>query len=387
MVGKLELSRAIAMPILAITMLQLRTVQVTDAQSLYSFSEYLGTRLFMTILGILVFILIAFCLYRGETAWIILFWGVAKSVDSISDIIRSLFQKYECMNLSAISFIIKGLATLATMAPLLFFTGKLTTSIYGVCFVWLLVLVLYDLPQAYRLLSRTHISDKPMRYIIPCFHAKTISSLLWLTLPLGMVVFLNSLQISIPKLILEHYYGEAALGYFGPLVYPMVIGTMVIMAMAQSASPRLANYYINNLSSYCRLVKKLFLLGLAMGIVLIVAVIIFGKYALRFLYTAEYVNYHTDLIILSIGAAISFILSFCGYALTAARVFKVQFLIAIVSCLMTIPIAFLLIWLYGIRGAVLTSVLAFTVTLIVSFTALLWVIHKRRGELEINNEK
>ena len=382
MVGKLELGRTIAAPIIAITLMQLRAVQVTDARSEYSFADYLGTRLTMLVLSISAFIVIAFGWYSGETAWVILLWGLAKCIDSVSDIVRGLFQKYERMNLSGTSLMIKGPSFLVVAMVLLLLTGELTVAIVGGVFVCLLVLFLYDYPQAHRLLAYQSATERIAYRILPRFNVKIILAMLRLSLPLGMVMFLGALQSSIPRLVLESHHGEVALGYFGPIAYPMLLSMLAVSAMGQSAAPRLANYYINDMASYCRLLKKLLLLALGMGLVFIACVVVFGKFALRVLYTADYANYHTEFIILAVGGAAAFMSCFCGYGLTSARVFRRQLFLGLTACLAAAILTFLLVPAYGLRGAAITSSATYFVMLACSFNLLLGVIRKRQKEIK-----
>ncbi len=389
-VGRFELSRVIAMSLMAVAMPSLRTILVTDAKNEYSFADYLGARLTLTVLSVLGFVIVGWGWYSGEMAWVILLWGLAKSIDFISDIFRGLFQRYECMNLSGVSLMIKGPAALLGMGILLWLTGELKLAIIGTIVVWLLVLLLYDIPQAHRLLSYKSGTDGVPYRISPRFNVKVMLPLLWLALPLAIVTLLSSLQQTVPRLVLESYHGEAALGYFGPIAYPIAMGTVIISAMALSASPRLANYYVSNLTAYCRLIRKLLLLGLVMGLLFTAAVVLFGKFALGVLYTAEYAEYHTDFIILSIGATATFMLFFCGHGLTAARALKVQLALATVSCLVMVIISYLLIPRYGLRGAAITSVVTLFVMFGGYFCVLLWVIHKRRKDLntgDTNNRR
>ena len=77
-VGRFELSRVIALSLMAVTMPSLRTILVTDAKNQYSFADYLGARLALTILSVFGFVIVGWCWYGGQTAWIILLWGLAK---------------------------------------------------------------------------------------------------------------------------------------------------------------------------------------------------------------------------------------------------------------------------------------------------------------------
>ena len=381
MVGRFELSRVIAMSLMAVTMPALRTILVTDAKNQYLFGDYLGARLALTLLSILGFVIVGWGWYGGEAAWIILLWGLAKSTDFISDIFRGLFQKRERMNLSGISLMIKGPAALLAVTVLLWLTGEFKLAVAGIIFVWLMVLLLYDIPRARQLCSRENSSNGIPCRLVPRVNLKVMLPLLWLTLPLALVTFLSSLQLTVPRLVLESYHGQATLGYFGPIAYPMAMGTMIISAMALSASPRLARYYVDNVPAYIHLMRKLLLLGLAMGVAFIAAVAMFGKLALRLLYTAEYANYHTDFTILSVGAAASFMLFFCGHGLTAARSLWVPMAMAAVSSLVAVTMSYLLIPSYGLRGAVITSVVTAFAMFASYFGTLLWVIHRRQKQL------
>ncbi|MBN2456875.1 MAG: hypothetical protein JXB29_10165 [Sedimentisphaerales bacterium] len=382
-VGKFELARSIVLPLTIIIMMQLRVVQATDTQQEYSFADYLGTRLTMTVLGLVLLTVIAFGCYGGEVAWVILLWGLAKSIECVSDIVRGLFQKYECMNFSGISMAIAGSAGIMAAGMLLWSTGKIILAITGIIAVHITVLFLYELPHARRLLCHKSASDGKTYRMRPHFHIITMFTLLWLALPLGIVNFLGALQSTIPKLILESYHGEIALGYFGPIAYPISLGTIIVYAMGWSALPRLANYYNNDLVAYCRLMKKLLFLGLSMGVLLIAAVAVFGKFLLTFLYSSEYARYHTDFIILAVSGAIGFVSTFCVYGLTSARIFKLQLLVPLMSCLVAVITAILIVPSYGLRGTTITSIISFSTMLVCAGGILLWIIHKRRKGLEL----
>lgn len=380
--GKFILARSIVAPILTLIMLQLRAVEVTDSRDKYSFADYLGTRLVMTVLGVLVFIVISLGWYSGETAWVVLLWGLAVSIESVSDIIRGLFEKYEQMNLSGMSMLIKGIGTLVIAGLLIWFTKEITVTIIGIICVYLLVLFSYDLPKAYILLSYKSANKGQTYRLCPNFNFKVLLPLLWLAAPLGTVMFLGSFQNNIPQLVLASSHGEVALGYFGPIIYPISLGMLTLSAMGQAAMPRLARYYVEDLSSYCGLIKKLFLIALALGLVSVVGVILFGKLVLTLLYSADYTNYHTEFIILSIGGAAGFIAMFSGYGMTAARAFRIQLIIAAIDCSVAVMMAFLLVPSYGVRGAAITSMITYFTMLVCCISVLVWIIQKRRKELD-----
>lgn len=382
-VGRLELGRAIVLPILAMTMLHLRVAQVTDTKGQYAFADYFGTRLITSAIGFVIIGVISLVWYGGEAGWVVLLWGLAKSIESISDIVHGLFQRYERMNLSGVSVMVRSVIALLAASGIFWYTRNLSFTIVSIAMAWLLALVLYDLPQAYHLLRVKSACEKICRRLTPRFNIRTVLSLTRLTLPLGVIMFLIYLEQSFPRGVLEAYHGASALGYFGPIAYPVFAGTLVIDALGQSASPRLANYYVKDIKQYRRLLRKLLSLGVVMGLLLVAGVICVGKPVLRILYTPEYAKYHPEFIILAVAVAVSFPNSFCGYGLTAARMFKTNMLLHIISCASAVVVSFLLIPSYGIRGVALTSVVVFAVGLACSFTALLWLIKRKQKETDV----
>ena len=67
--------------------------------------------------------------------------------------------------------------------------------------------------------------------------------LAWLSLPLGLATASLSLMTSIPRYWISNHLGNEALGGFAVAGSLMVAMSLVVGAMSQAASPRLARYY------------------------------------------------------------------------------------------------------------------------------------------------
>ncbi len=385
MVGKFALGLAITVPVTTFAMLQLRAVQVTDAKNEYMFRDYFGTRLLMCFLGLLVISGIAwFGGYSRETAWIVFLVGLIKTIASLCDIFHGLFQRHERMNLSACSLMLRNTLALVAVLAVTLYVKQIIPSLVAMAIVFLLVLFIYDISRAVRLLSFEAGSDQIKHLLIPRFDSKIILSLVWLALPLGLVMFLRSLENSVPRYILESFHGEAALGYFAAIAYPVVVSSIVIGAIGQSASPKLANYCVNNFAAYHRLMRKLLFLGFIMGLFFVGGVVLFGKLALTVVYSIEYANYDTEFILLAVGAAIGFMTSFYGYSFTAARLFKTLLVMRIMSCVVMVLVSFWLIPLYGLCGAAISSIVTLLVTLVCRYIMMSIYILKRQQQVNIS---
>jgi O-antigen/teichoic acid export membrane protein len=381
MVGKYALGLAIAAPVMALAMLQLLAVQVTDARGEYRFEDYFGLRIVLTLGGLVV---IAGCAalgpYETETAWVIFWVGLAKCVDSVNDIVRGLFQRHERMNLSGISLMIKGPASLAALGLLMWWRGSLVQGAAAMAVVWLIGFAAYDMPQARRLLGLKSAEERMEHRFRPRFDPRVMLRLTWVALPLGIVMFLINLQANIPRYVLQGSAGDAALGYFAAVVSPMVVGTMVTLALGQSASPRLARYFAYDLPAFRRLLGKLLRLGAVLAGGIVLGVVVLGRLGLRLVYGPEYAEYYPEFVVVSFGFAIQLVTTFWGFGLTAARSFRSQVGLAAISCLVATLAALVLIPRWGVMGGAV-SVLSTSVVMLIAFAlAMSWVVGRRARE-------
>jgi len=377
-VGQFVLGLSIAGPILSLTMLQLRAVQVTDVQGEFSFGDYFGTRILWTVIGMVA--IAAGALLMGEddtTVWIVIAVGLLRSVDSLCDIVRGLFQRYERMDLSGMSLLVKGPPSLVALGLTMWLIGDLLIAILAATLVWALLLVANDLRPAAQLLSVTRDSAGTPQNLRPRFAARTVARLTWIALPLGIVMALISLQTNIPRYFLKGYAGNDALGYYGAIVYPMMAGMLVTTAMGQAAAPRLARHFVADLPAFTRLLVRLSLISGGLGLALIAGTYALGKPVLQLLYGPAYADYHREFLVLSLAWGIQLVSSCWGYGLTSARHFRTQVLITVASCLTTVGAASWWVPTAGVMGAAI-AVLVTSLTMAVGFAlGMVWVIRGR----------
>ena len=384
MVGQFALGLAVTAPIIMFANLQLRAVQATDARQEFLFGDYLGLRLVTTILALAVIAgVVIFSGYRSETAFVIMAVGIAKAFESISDVFYGRLQQYERMDRIAKSMMIKGPLSLLALGVGVYFTKSTLWGAVGLAIAWALVLISYDMRSRVMLQGRgTGAADVAAAggnraTLKPRWSNKTSFSLIKLSLPLGIVMLLISLNTNIPRYFIEHYLGERELGIFAAIAYLMVAGSMVINALGQSASPRLAKYYAAaEAKAFRHLLGKLIAISALLGVAGVALVGVVGEAILKMIYRPEYAQHVDVFLLLMIAAALGFIASFLGYAMTAARYFKVQTplfaMVAAVSalaCLWLVP-------LYGLRGAAIALVIAAAVQLLGSLAITVYAIYR-----------
>ncbi len=360
MVGRFALGLAITAPIIMLSQLQLRGVQATDAKDEYTFGQYLGLRLVTTAMALLVIVGIAWVgSYPLNTALVIMAVGLSKALESVSDVYYGLMQRLERMDRIAKSLMIKGPASLVALGVLVLLTGDIFWGVIGLAVTWLSLLVLYDVRNAKFMLQESFASQRDgrlglRRMMLPNFCPNDLARLAWLALPLGITMALISLNTNIPRYFVENIWGESQLGIFAALAYLVVTGNTLVSAMGQSVIPRLAKYYAaGDLDGYKHLLARMVSMGILLSIAGVLVSVFAGYRLLGLLYRHEYAVYNNVLIWLMIVAGMSYITSFLGYGMTAARYFRVQLPLFMVVVTATFGASLWLIPRFALTGAAL----------------------------------
>ncbi|HEY7335880.1 MAG TPA: oligosaccharide flippase family protein [Bryobacteraceae bacterium] len=346
-VGRYTLALAITAPIVLLANLGLRVVQATDTSDEFRFGDYLALRLIMAGAAFLVIAAVTLASgYSRESAKIVLAVGIAKFIESISDIFFGLMQKHERMKYISTSMMIKGPLTLLAMAGIVYWTASLFAAVVGICAVWLSLLLLYDMANVRRFLS--HASQAmPHGW-------STIGRLARRAFPLGVVSFLVSANWNVSRYFLERSHGEQALGLFAVIAYFPAAATLVVDALGQSVVPRLAKYYAESRPRYRSLVLRLIALVATAGFSGALASAFFGAPVLRFLYGPVYAQHVDVLVTMMIAGACMYVCSIFGVSLTAAGCLKPQVPIYAAVTAVTAIGSAVLVGPYGLKGAAWT---------------------------------
>lgn len=354
-VGRFVLAMSVAAPIMALAMLQLRVLVASDASREYAFRDYFGLRIAASAVSFFAILIIASLSGWGlETGIVVVLVGLAKFADSLSDVMRGLFQREERMDFSGMSLIVRGPTSLLAVGITMWFSRSVAWTVAAMAVAWFVSFFAYDAVRARRLL-RENQHHGLLDTWHPRFAREALSRLVCLAFPLGIVMGIISLQTNIPRYALQVFQGEEAVGYFGALAYPMAAVGMASNAMGQTASPLLARLFLTDLASFKRLVWKLSALAACLGILLVAGVLLFGRVFLS-VYGAGYSDYQASLLVLSVATAIQLIASCWGYALTAARSLRIQVPIVITSSLLTGIAAVFLVPRWGVQGAAFAAV-------------------------------
>jgi O-antigen/teichoic acid export membrane protein len=353
-VGQFSLGLAITAPVMLFAGLQLRSVQATDARGLFEFADYAGMRALTTVIAVLLIFGTSLFVWSGQTALTVTAFAVAKGIEATSDVVYGLWQQRERMELVAQSLMLRGVLSLFSAGLCFLVFHSVWIMVCGIAAAWAVVLITFDLPRAE---NRTGLR----------FSREVMKRLLRLSLPLGVVTMLVSLNGNMPRYLIGHERGVRELGVFSALGYILLAGSTVVNALGQAATPRLAQYAAQGkLSEFFSLSRRLVLIGLALGLAGVLAAATGGSRLIGMIYGHEYAAYTGLFLWLMVAAAFTYMASFAGYSLTAARHFRIQMPLFGFLAVLTFGLGVVLVKKNGAIGAAQAVAIAGVVQLAIT---------------------
>jgi O-antigen/teichoic acid export membrane protein len=290
--------------------------------------------------------------YSTNTMTVVMLVGLAKALDSLSDLMYGLLQRNNMIRCVAQSRIAQGSIQLVSFYLLLRNTGDLPLALVGSTFGLGLVFLLFDLRNA-RLALKVQAPDGGKTSMVPSYSPPILKKIAALSLPLGLIYFFDTLIINVPRYGLDHFQGRDAVGYYSALAYLIVAGTTVVTAMAEASRTRLALAYVKSASTYFGQVRKLLVLAGGIGLLGCIFSWTLGPWMLAVVYRKDYAAYGYVLNLLMVSAALWYVAIFLAAALTSARQFASQVPLFAVGAIATGIGTWVLVPTHGLAGAAL----------------------------------
>ena len=260
-VGRFALGMAITAPVFMFTNLQLRGVQATDSRSEFEFADYFTLRCLATSLGFGTVVAVALLSrYDRSTLCVVVLVAGAKLVESLSDVVAGLMQKVERLDQLAISLMIKGIASITAFTAIFWTLRSLAASVLAIGLTWLMVFLLYD----FRLARKAIGAGAKMLKL----NSQILGKLVVLSLPLGIVMALMSLNTNFQDMCSSTTWGKSKLGIFASLAYLGTAASLIINALGQSAAARLSRMFADRqFEAFTSLLRKFAMLGALIGVI------------------------------------------------------------------------------------------------------------------------
>src|SRR6267142_3269947 len=289
-VGQYALGLALVYPVMMLANMQLRSVMNSSTNNQVQFGHYLSVRLLTTFAAFgLIFGVTQVLRYDRELTVVVLMVGVAYGIETISDVYYARLQLHDRMAEISKSLIARALLSVLGLAVTTYVSRNLLWGVTAVVLARVIVLFGYDICE------RTHGLGGQSKWfsrndaLTTRFDLKVQRELLWLSLPLGIVVLLTTLNSSVPSYFIKHALGERDLGIFSAIGFMISVGNMAVVSLGQSAFTRLArSYAAGNLVAFGSLLGKLLAFGAMLGVCGMIISKLAGRAILTILFRPEY---------------------------------------------------------------------------------------------------
>ncbi len=318
-------------------------------------------------------VVIAVAGYGRSAGIIVMLVACAKSVESFTDIVAGLLQKHERLDLVAISFMLKGSSSLVAFSAIYFTFRSVAAAVAGLGATWLLVFLCYDLQLARRLLGPGASFFR--------WNRSHLQQLAKIAAPLGIVTTLSTLNFNVPRYALQHFRGASEVGIFSALGYVVVVITLLVNALGQSAVVRLSAYFAKgNAQDYSRLLIRMSLLCVAAAAAGFVLCQFIGYNLIRLVYGREYAAHIGLLKVFIVASAISAIAAVLSFGMTAARRFQAQLPVLAATVSTCVALVWFLTPRWGMWGAAIALCSSALIQALGSFIVIRAALRSKKRE-------
>ena len=361
-VGALTLAMAIGNVVANVQIYGVRGYQSSDMSFCYAPIDYLRVR-FITVaigflLGVTVCIMLSYPLHLCIT--VILFMLI-KSSETFSDVLFGNVQRLGHLEIAGYSMFARGI-----FIVLLFYVGaflfkSLNMALLFTSIGMVLLTLLFDFPIHRRLIKNSgNVSPNSM------------SNILKICFPLFVGGVIPAAIMTIPRIILESFYGPVVLGFYGNVSTPSLILPTAIPIILTALLPMYGEAVI--IKDF-RFIRKLWIRSITgtmiVCVICLLGVYFWGRQLLTLLYTEQILPYVHYLYLIFISMMFySFV--FCNNAVLVSmhsnHVIAISAVLSFVVCLV-ISVPF--VSSYGIGGAISVLMISFGIKALVQA---IWIL-------------
>lgn len=321
-----------------------RVFQVTDIKSEFNDKEYIIHRFITT--AIMMFVAFSYTIimgYSSEKLIITILLCSMKALEVMADVFYGILQKNNKLYKVGYSLTIKSICSVLGFLLFDLITKNFMLSCLILVIVWLLVFILYDIPQALKYINR----DQQIRI-------KKICGIFKSGFFAFSILFLSMYLINAPKYALDGKVIEELQAVYGIILMPATIISLCAQYLLQPFLPKLSNAYKHgDKLAFKKIILFIFGVILMIGIFALLCCYLFGIPVLNIIYGVNLNNYLLHLLIIIVGAILYSLGTLFSTALTTIRKTFIQFIIYSISSLFALLISTILINNNGLFGATL----------------------------------
>lgn len=345
-----------------------RAYIVSDTKEKISNKEYIIHRVLTC--ALMIIFLIIYCIifkYSQFKYLIIIFLGIYRMLEALSDSIYGVMQKKGYLYKTGIFLFIKALLSIVLFGIVDYVTKDLILATIILCSVNLVILLLFDIPNSIEFIKNNKASKDS---IIKIFKK---------AFPIFIFSILNIYLVNASKYTLDVYGNSELQNIFGIILMP---GTLLSLCGQYLINPFMVqmseSLNKNDTKNFKKIVNNICLIILAVGLIGEIVCLTFGIPLLNVLYHVDLDQYKIHLMIIILGAVFLALVSILSAALTLMKKNSIQMYIYIVNSILSLFISVLLIKNYLIIGATITYFISMLIQFILTYISYIIFLKKWR---------
>lgn len=340
--GIFSIATTLGYQIIAIGSYGMRNFQATDVKQKYKFKEYLLSRYFTSI-AMFIFLIGYVWIkdYNTEKALIILAFGVYKAVDVIEDVFHGEFQRYNRLDIGAISMTIRYVISFLVFAVVLITSHNLLFACICEAVISILVFIIltYEVIKPRKILSVKGALKHTGWLLRDCF-------------PLFIGGFLYLYVCNAPKYAIDNCLSQESQMYFAILFMPVFVVNLLssfvyrplLVGMAICWNEKRNKEFWHMVMIQIALIFVLTILG-------ILGAYLCGTQILSLVYGVDVNPYRNCLVLLMFGGGFAALIGFLINVLTVMRLQTLLLLGYMVASVAALIVSNPIVSKLGIFGA------------------------------------
>ena len=309
--GVFSIAITLSQMLVYISYFEIRTFLVTDSNSKYTFSEYHSSKIFLSVIMIIVCIIYVILKnYDIEKTSIVLLVCFSKMLDGYADIYEACFQKIGRLDLAGKSMAYRTLLFSSFFCVLLCLTKRLTFSLLFADCIAIIGVYIFSVKPMHRINGKLGVSYSFRRIaniIVECF-------------PLFLGVFCWTYILSASRIAIDNNMTNEYQAYYQVIFLPVSVVSLFSGFVFRPLLPYLANdYNKHRYKSFVSTLCKEFLAILVITIVCILGAYLFGIPILSILSGCNLDEYRYILMFLQLAGGLNALAYALYYILTIMR--------------------------------------------------------------------
>jgi O-antigen/teichoic acid export membrane protein len=261
--GQYTIAVAVTAPVTILFRLELRNFQAVDSLKSTGLEDCLVLRAATGVLALTFIAGIAWIC--GFPFAIIMALALLRFAEGFTDVCYGPMLRNELHDSFGKSLVLHSVTVFCTIFCLLLAFHNLVIGFLGAVLIEGVVFFAYDWKIASRLRDDALIS------------VSNLSGIFWRSLPFGLATAIFTLNVNVPRYVIENLLSITALGLFGCLMYFIFVGNTIMTGLCNAATPRLAHLHASNqIGRFVKLQLGLVMAGIALGGLGCLATVLFG---------------------------------------------------------------------------------------------------------------